>query len=187
MRLYKYSLQIPLKVGKNEDFESTIFFEAQKCYFVFESRLNFFFPNGHIRNVVSTLPNVAKIDVENDIVWTLSNVVQFNVKIYNIVLTLLNVVNFNVDVQNVVSTLIWRCATSWRHINLKRTLNWRWNVCWATVIGVWDDSDVCLKLVSHLRKNKIIKKTKDFQQKTMWTAIDAFNWISIYGAVLDLN
>ena len=26
----------------------------------------FFFSNGHIRNVVSTLPNVVKIDVEND-------------------------------------------------------------------------------------------------------------------------
>ena len=26
----------------------------------------FFFSNGHIRNVVSTLPNVLKIDVEND-------------------------------------------------------------------------------------------------------------------------
>ena len=66
-----------------------------------------FFPNGHIRNVVSTLPNVVKIDVENDnVVSTLSNVVQFNVEIHNVVSTLLNVVNFNVDVHNVVSTLI---------------------------------------------------------------------------------
>ena len=64
-----------LKWGKNEHFESTIFFEAQKYYFVYESRLNFF-PNGHFRNVVSTLPNVVKIDVE---------VVQFNVEIYNVV------------------------------------------------------------------------------------------------------
>ena len=31
-----------LKWGKNEDFESTRFFEAQKYYFVFESMLNFF-------------------------------------------------------------------------------------------------------------------------------------------------
>ena len=91
-----------------------------------------FFPNGHICNVVSTSPNVVKIDVENDnIVSTLSNVVQFNVEIYNVVSTLLNVVNFNVDVHNVVSTLIWRCATSRRHINLKTTLNRRWNVCWV--------------------------------------------------------
>ena len=82
-----------LKWGKNEDFESTIFFEAQKYYFVFESRLNFFFPNGHIRNFVSTLPNVVKIDVENDnFVSALSNVVQFNVEKHNVVSMLFNVV-----------------------------------------------------------------------------------------------
>ena len=74
-----------------------------------------FFPICHIRNVVSTLPNVVKIDVEN----------------HNVVSTLSNVVQFNVDVRNVASTLIWRCATSWRHINLKTTLNRRWNVCWV--------------------------------------------------------
>ena len=66
-----------------------------------------FFSNSLIRNVVSTLPNVVKIDVENDnVVSTLSNVVQFNVEIHNVVSTLLNVVNFNVDVHNVVSTMI---------------------------------------------------------------------------------
>ena len=66
-----------------------------------------FLPNGHIRNVVLTLPNVVKIDVENDnVVSTLSNVVQFNVEIHNVVSTLLNVVNYNVDVHNVVSTLL---------------------------------------------------------------------------------
>ena len=94
----------------------------------------FFFSNGHIRNVVSTLPNVVKIDVENDnVVSTLSNVVQFNVEIHNVVSTLLNVVNFNVDVHNVVSTLIWRCATLRRHINLKTMLNRRWNVFWKEI------------------------------------------------------
>ena len=42
---------------KNEtDFESSIFFEAQKYYFVFDSRLNFS-SNFHIRNVVLALPN----------------------------------------------------------------------------------------------------------------------------------
>ena len=102
-----------LKWGKNEDFESSIFFEAQKYYFVFELRLNFF-PIGHICNVVSTLPNVVKIDVEN----------------HNVVSTLSNVVQFNVDVRNVASMLIWRCATSRCHISLKTTLNRRWNVCW---------------------------------------------------------
>ena len=126
-----------LKWGKNEDFESTIFFEAQKYYFVFESRLNFFFPNGHIRNFVSTLPNVVKIDVENDnLVSTLSNNVQFNVEMYSFVSTLLNVANFNIDVHNFVSTLIWRRATSRRHINLKSTLNRGWSVCWDTTTSL---------------------------------------------------
>ena len=92
----------------------------------------YFFSNGHICNVVSTLPNVVKIDVENDnVVSTLSNVVQFNVEKYNVVSTLFYVVNFNIDIHNVVSTLIWRCATSRRHINPKTTLNRRWNVCWV--------------------------------------------------------
>ena len=87
--------------------------------------------NGFIGNVVSTLPNVVKIDVEiHNIVSALPNVVKFNVEIHNVVSTLLNVVNFNVDVHNAVSTLIWRCTTSRRHINLKATLNRRWNVCW---------------------------------------------------------
>ena len=126
-------LQIPLKMRKNkEDFESSIIFEAQKYYFVFESRLNLFFSNGGIRNFVSTLPNVVKIDVENDnIASTLFNVVQFNVEIDNVVSTLLNVVNHNVDVHIVFSTLIWRCATSRGPTNLKTTLSRRWHVCWG--------------------------------------------------------
>ena len=96
-----------LKWGKIEEhFDFSIFLEAQKYYFAFESRLNFF-SNGHIPNVFLTLPNVVKIDVENDnVVLTMSNVVQFNVEIQNVVSTLLNVVNFNVDVHKVVSTLI---------------------------------------------------------------------------------
>ena len=37
-------LQVSLKMGKNEkNFESNLYFEAQKYYFVFELRLNFFF------------------------------------------------------------------------------------------------------------------------------------------------
>ena len=82
-----------------------------------------FFSNGHIRNVVSTLPNDVKIDVENDnAVSLLSN---FNVKIQNVVSILLNVLNYNIDVHNVVSTVILRCAMSRRQINLKTTLNRR--------------------------------------------------------------
>ena len=102
-----------------------------KNIILFLNRGLYFFSNGHIRNVVSTLPNVVKIDVENDnVVSTLSNVNQFNVEIHNVVSKFLNVVNFNVDVHNIVSTLIWRCATSRHHINLNKTLNRRWNTCW---------------------------------------------------------
>ena len=44
-----------------------------------------FFPNCHIRNAVLTLPNIVKIDVQNDnVASTLPNVVQFNVKIYSV-------------------------------------------------------------------------------------------------------
>ena len=110
LRLCKYYFyKFFLKWEKTEGFfECSIFFEAQKFYFVFESRLNFF-SNGHIRKVVSTLPNVVKIDVENhNGVSTLSDVVQFNVEIHNVVSTLLNVINFKADVHNVVSRLIWR-------------------------------------------------------------------------------
>ena len=47
-----------------------------------------------------------KIDVENDVVSTLSNVVQINVEINNVDSTLFNIVNSDVDVHNIVSTLI---------------------------------------------------------------------------------
>ena len=122
-----------LKWVKIEDFESSIFLKSQKYYFTFESRLNFF-PNGHTRNVVSKLPNVVKIDVENDhVVSTFPNVVQFNVEIRKVLSRLMNLVNFSVDVHNVVSTLTWRCATPRHHINLKATLNRHWNVCWVQI------------------------------------------------------
>ena len=107
MFFYKFLL----KWGKmKKNVECNIFLEVQNYYFVFESRL-IFFSNGHIHNVVWTLPNVVKIDVENE----------------NVASTLPNVVQFNVDIHNVVSTLIWCCATSRGHINLKTTLNRRWN------------------------------------------------------------
>ena len=103
-----------------------------KNIILFFNRCLYFFLNGHIHNVVSTLPNIVKIDVENDnVVSTLSNVVQFNVEKRNVVPTLFYVVNFNVDIHNVVSTLVWRCATSRRHINLESTMNRHWNVCWV--------------------------------------------------------
>ena len=56
---------------------------------LFLNRCLYTFSNGHIRNVVLTLPNIVKIDVENDnVVSTLSNVVQFNVEKRNVVSTL---------------------------------------------------------------------------------------------------
>ena len=81
-------------MGKNEeDIESSIFFLAQKYYFIFYLRLNFFY--GPICDVVSTLPNVVKIDVEIDnVVSILCDVVQINFEIYNVDSTLLKVVNF---------------------------------------------------------------------------------------------
>ena len=52
-----------------------------KNIILFFNRGLIFFSNGHIRNVVSTLPNVVKIDVENDnVVSTLSNVVSSTLK-----------------------------------------------------------------------------------------------------------
>ena len=53
---------------------------------LFLNRDLIFFSNGHIRNVVSTLPNVVKVDAENgNVVSTLFNVVQFNVELHNVV------------------------------------------------------------------------------------------------------
>ena len=120
MFFYKFLL----KWGKNEEkcwvLKKNIPWSS-KILFRFWIEAYIFFSNGHIRNVISKLPNV-KIDVENgNVVSTLSNVVQ-RWKTQQC---------FNVDIHNVVSTLIWRCATLRRHINLKTTLNWRWNVCWV--------------------------------------------------------
>ena len=90
------------------------------------------FAKGHIHNVVSTLPNVVKPDVENNnVVSMLFDVDHIDFKIHNVDSTLFNVVNFDVKVQSVVSTLIWCCSTSRRRINLKATLKRRWNVCWG--------------------------------------------------------
>ena len=76
-----------------------------------------FFQNGHSHNVVSTLPNVVKICVENDNVVQMKmiiyvendNFVQIRVEIQSwnsVDSTVLNVLNLNVDVHNVASTLI---------------------------------------------------------------------------------
>ena len=122
---------------KDKNFDPNVFFEAQKFYFVFETRFNFYLlSSGHIHNVVSTLSNVVKIYVKSDnVVSTLSNVVQINVEMDNVDSMLFNVVNFNVNVHSVISTLIWRCATSGHDINLKTTLKRRWNVCWVNMMS----------------------------------------------------
>ena len=126
------SVMKELKWGKNEEkcWVQHILWSS-KTLFCFWIEAYIFFSNGHIRKVVSTLPNVVKIDVENDtVVSTLPNVVQCKVEKHNVVSKLFYVVNFSVDVHNVVSTLIWHCTTSRRHINPKTTLSRRWNVCW---------------------------------------------------------
>ena len=133
LRTFEVLLQIPLKMGKKwRKIWIQHILWSSKILFCFWIEA-YFFSNSPIRNV-STLPNVVKIDVENDnVVSTLSNVVQFKVEKHNVVSTLFNVVNFNVDVHNVFSTLIWRCAASRRDINLKTTLTQRWNVCWVNI------------------------------------------------------
>ena len=78
-----------------------LFFEAQKYFLLFQ-----LFKNDRTDNVVSTLINVMKLDVEsNSIVPTLSNV-NVKIEIDNVGLALFNVKNFNVDIHYVVSTLI---------------------------------------------------------------------------------
>ena len=66
----------------------------------------FFFGNGHFHNVVSTLTNVVKLNLEKDnVVSMLSKLVHINVEIHNVDSMLFNV-NSNVEIQNVVSTMI---------------------------------------------------------------------------------
>ena len=82
-------------------------------------------------SLLSTFPNVVKLDVKNyNVVSTLPNVIHNNVERDNVDSALLDVVNSNYDIHNVVSTLIKRCPTPLRHINLKTTLKQRWNVYW---------------------------------------------------------
>ena len=83
------------------------------------------FRNGHFfYNIVSTLTNVVKLDVEKDNLFsTLPNVAHNKVETYHVYLTLFDAVYSKVEIHNVVSTLIWGCATSRHHINKTQ----RWN------------------------------------------------------------
>ena len=104
------------------------FFWNSKIFFCYSQ----LFQNGHIHNVLSTLINVMKLDIENDnIVSTLSNVININVEINNVDLTLFHVVHINVNIHKVGSTLIWHCPTSQCHITLTTTLRPRWKISWV--------------------------------------------------------
>ena len=73
-------------------------------------------------SLLSTFPNVVKLDVKNyNVVSTLPNVIHNNVERDNLDSALLDVINSNFDIHNVVSTLIKRWLT---------TLKQRWNVYW---------------------------------------------------------
>ena len=109
-----------------EDFESRIFFEAQKDYFGFELRF-IFFQMVIFTTLFRRCPMLWKLTLK------MTTLFRRGLALFNSTLkytTLSNVVNFNFDVHNVVSTLTWHCATSRRHINLNTTLNQRWNVRW---------------------------------------------------------
>ena len=97
-----------------------LFFKAQKYFLLFQ-----LFKNDHTDNVVSTLMNVMKLDVEsNSIVPTLSNV-NVKLEIDHVGLALFNVKKFNVDIHYVVSTLIWHCPTSRHYITLTTNVETR--------------------------------------------------------------
>ena len=92
-----------------------LFFEAQKYFFALFN----FFEKVHIHNVVLTLIDVVKLDVENNsIVSTLSNVVNINVEIDNVDLTLISTLTYTM--------LFQRCfdiVTSYhRNSNVQTTL-----------------------------------------------------------------
>ena len=147
--LFSYCFHVPCIIFSNVYITHTMFpflfnwsqskpsVVNQMRHFFWSSKIFFcsfqLFENGHTNNVVSTLINVMKLDVENNnVVSTLSNVGNINVEINKVDLTLFNVVNFNDDIHNVASTLIRHCPmSSWRHITLTAILRPCWNVSWV--------------------------------------------------------
>ena len=114
------SVMKELKWGKNEEkyWIQHILWSSKILFCFWINTCVVFFSNGHIRNVVSMLPNIVKIDVENNnIVSTLPTL--FSSTLKNT--TLFYVVNFNVDIHNVDLTLC-NVATSYQPENVEPTL-----------------------------------------------------------------
>ena len=125
---------------------SSIFFEAQKYYFVFESRLTFhFFEMVIFTTLFQCCPTLSKSTLKMTTFFgrcltlfksTLKQTTLIRLGSILCGSMLFYVVNFNVDIHNLVSTLIWRCAISRRHINLKTALERRWNVFWEPYLMI---------------------------------------------------
>ena len=108
---------------------SNRFYWKLKNIFLFLTRGLFFqfFANSHIQKAVSTLK--MKLDVENDnAVSSLANVAYINVETDKVDSKLFNGFNSNVDVHKIVLTLIWHCLMLRRLINLKSLSKQSWNI-----------------------------------------------------------
>ena len=105
--LYTYALK-QNKMRKLNLFNLSNFYLKLKNIIMFLAWSLFFnFLEVHnIHSAVSTLPNIAEIDLKIGKVFsTLSNVIQINVEIDKVDSMLLNIVSSNADVHNVDSTM----------------------------------------------------------------------------------
>ena len=99
--------------------------------------------NGHFHS------NVVKLEVENDIVSTLSNVVHVNVEIHNVDSTLFEVVNSIVEIHNVFSTLVPRrdaVSTKIQRWNNVEMFAWliRFSISGTTITALKELRSYCL-------------------------------------------